>query len=103
MNKAHTGKLLVMMHEQLAQKGPAAAADGDDAPEPVAYSAYADAARKSWRANVRDTFGRMLRALPGCGPSAVEDILKVAPTPSLLLKLLGEDPSQIPVGPKLRA
>ena len=102
MNKGHTAKLLVLLHEQLEHRGPPDSVDegGDEA---VPYAVYADAARKTWRANVRDTFGRMLRAVPGCGPGAVEDILKVAPTPTLLQKLLNEDPAKVPVGPKLRA
>ena len=49
MNKGHTAKLLVLLHEQLEHRGPPDSVDegGDEA---VPYAVYADAARKTIRA-----------------------------------------------------
>lgn len=87
-SKAHTAKLLTTLHQQILQRRP------DHLGGCLRYEKFLDGARKSWKSTVRDTFGRMLRALPGCGPAAVDAILEVAPTPMKLTALLREQQDQ---------
>lgn len=95
-SKGQTAHLLQSMHQQILRRAP------ERLTGCLRYEKFAEAARKSWKATVHDTFGRMLRALPGCGPAAVDAILEVAPTPRLLGDVLRDEPKQLRgVGSKL--
>lgn len=79
---SHSVALLVALHGALRQRGPPGSA------APVSYGDFAERTRKSCHRRVFDTFGRMLRVIPNCGPEATEALVDAFPTPGALAAAL---------------
>jgi ERCC4-type nuclease len=72
---SHSVGVLVALHGALLAQGPPSAAL-------VPYKDFAERTRKCCHRRVFDTFGRMLRLVPSCGPEATEALVDVFQTPS---------------------
>lgn len=66
-----TVKFLAQMHEELQRMGPQGAC--------MPYRNFVEQSRKTDPHRASEVFGRMLRAIPNCGPEATEALLSLAP------------------------
>jgi len=79
LSTTHTVAMLAGLHAALSDRGPA---DG------VPYRDFAERTRKSCHSRVIETFGRMLRMVPHCGPEATEALVDEFQTPQALAAAL---------------